>query len=146
MFVKRPSATSSDRDVAGIAMMRHVTIVGIAIAGAFGALARYGLDGAVSHRSPGAFPWGTFVVNVTGCLLMGVVATLLTDRLVVHPNWRFLIPIGFIGAYTTFSTFEYETFRAVAEGAWMVGALNVLASVVAGYAALWIGVVLSQRM
>jgi CrcB protein len=118
----------------------------IALGGAIGALARYQFAAMIQARIPAGFPWGTFVVNVTGCLLMGIVATLLAERLVVHPNWRFLIPIGFIGAYTTFSTFEYETFRAVTEGAWMVGGLNVLASVIAGYAALWLGVVLSRLM
>ena len=56
---------------------------------------------------------------------MGVATTLLTERLVVHPNWRFLIPIGFVGAYTTFSTFELETFRAINEGSWVIGAGNV---------------------
>jgi CrcB protein len=118
----------------------------IGVGGALGALARYQLAAMIQARIPAGFPWGTFVVNISGCLVMGIAATLLTDRLVVHPNWRFLIPIGFIGAYTTFSTFEYETFRAVTEGAWVVGGLNVLASVVAGYAALWLGVVLTRAI
>src|SRR5258708_1012195 len=113
----------------------------IALGGAFGALARYQLAAMIQARVPVGFPWGTFVVNITGCLIMGISVTLFTDRLVVHPNWRFLIPIGFVGAYTTFSTFEYETFRAVTEGAWLGGGLNVIASVVAGYGALWLGVV-----
>jgi len=78
--------------------------------------------------------------------VMGVATTLLTDRLVVHPNWRFLIPIGFIGAYTTLSTLEMETFRAVTEGDWLIGGLNVVGSVVAGYAAVWLGVVLARVM
>jgi CrcB protein len=118
----------------------------IAVGGALGALARYQVAAMIQARIPAGFPWGTFVVNISGCLIMGIAATLLTDRLVVHPNWRFLIPIGFIGAYTTFSTFEYETFRAVTEGAWLVGGLNVLTSVVAGYAALWLGVVLTRAI
>jgi CrcB protein len=116
----------------------------IAAGGALGALARYQLAAMIQTRVPVGFPWGTFVVNVTGCLVMGLAATLLAERLVVHPNWRFLIPIGFIGAYTTFSTFEYETFRAVTEGAWLVGAINVVGSVIAGYVALWLGVVLAR--
>lgn len=116
----------------------------IALGGALGALARYQLASMIQARVPVGFPWGTFVVNISGCLIMGVAATLLAERLVVHPNWRFLIPIGFIGAYTTFSTFEYETFRAIAEGAWLMGGLNVVASVVAGYVALWIGVMLAR--
>ena len=118
----------------------------IGLGGALGALARYQLAAMIQARVPAGFPWGTFVVNVTGCLVMGVAATLLTDRLVVHPNWRFLIPIGFIGAYTTFSTFEYETFRAVTEGDWMIGATNVVGSVIAGYIALWLGVVLARAL
>jgi len=116
----------------------------IALGGALGALARYQVALIVQNRVPPGFPWGTFVVNTSGCLVMGVVTTLLTDRLVVHPNWRYLIPIGFLGAYTTLSTLEMETFRAVTEGDWLIGGLNVVGSVVAGYAALWIGVVLAR--
>ena len=115
----------------------------IALGGALGAIARYQLAAMIQARIAVGFPWGTFVVNITGCLVMGIVTTLLTDRL-VHPNWRFLIPIGFVGAYTTFSTFELETFRAVTDGAWLVGGLNVVGSVLAGYVALWLGVVLTR--
>src|SRR5207248_3570292 len=114
------------------------------LGGAAGALARYQLAVMIQSRVPIGFPWGTFVVNVTGCLVMGIAATLLSDRLVVHPNWRFLIPIGFIGAYTTFSTFEFETFRAVTEGSWVIGLGNIAASVVAGYLALWGGVIAAR--
>jgi CrcB protein len=116
----------------------------IAIGGAAGAIARYQLAAVIQARIPAGFPLGTFVVNITGCLLMGIAMTLLTDRLVVHPNWRYLIPVGFIGAYTTFSTFEYETFRAITEGSVMIGFGNIIASVVAGYAALWLGVVFAR--
>ena len=116
----------------------------IAIGGAAGAIARYQLAAVIQARIPAGFPLGTFVVNITGCLLMGIAMTLLTDRLVVHPNWRYLIPVGFIGAYTTFSTFEYETFRAITEGSVMIGFGNIIASVVAGYAALWLGVVFTR--
>jgi CrcB protein len=116
----------------------------IAIGGAAGAIARYQLAAVIQARIPAGFPLGTFVVNVTGCLVMGIAMTLLTDRLVVHPNWRYLIPVGFIGAYTTFSTFEYETFRAITEGSVMIGFGNIIASVVAGYAALWLGVVFAR--
>jgi len=118
----------------------------IALGGALGALARYEVAALIQARIPAGFPWGTFVVNISGCLVMGIAATLLTDKLVVHPNWRFLIPIGFIGAYTTFSTFEFETFRAITEGGWLIAGANVVGSVVAGYAALWIGVMLARAM
>ena len=118
----------------------------IGLGGALGAIARYQLAALIQARVPVGFPWGTFVVNITGCLVMGIATTLLAERLVLHPNWRFLVPIGFIGAYTTFSTFEFETFQAVTDGAWIVGGLNVLASVLAGYMALWIGVMLTRAM
>jgi CrcB protein len=111
----------------------------IALGGALGALARYQLAAVIQARVPIGFPYGTFVVNITGCFVMGVVTVLLTERLVVHPNWRFLVPIGFVGAYTTFSTFELETFMAVSEQAWLIAAANVIGSVVAGYIALWAG-------
>jgi CrcB protein len=113
----------------------------IAAGGALGALARYALGGLVQEWAGARFPYGTLVVNVSGCLVMGMVMTLLTQRGVVHPNWRFLVPIGFIGAYTTFSTFEYETFRAIEQGGWMIALVNVTVSVVAGFAALVAGIV-----
>ena len=116
----------------------------IALGGALGAIARYQVAAMIQARIPAGFPWGTFVVNISGCLVMGVVTVLLTERLVTHPNWRFLIPIGFVGAYTTFSTFELETFRAITEGSWLIGAANVIGSVLAGYAALWLGVILTR--
>ncbi len=115
----------------------------IALGGAAGALARYQVAAIVQSRVPAGFPWGTFIVNVTGCFVMGIVMTLLTER-VAHPNWRYLVPIGFIGAYTTFSTFEFETFRAASERAFAIAAANVVASVVVGYLALWIGVVVAR--
>jgi fluoride exporter len=118
----------------------------IALGGAMGALARYELSAMIQARVPTGFPWGTFIVNVTGCLVMGMATTLLTERLVAHPNWRFLIPIGFIGAYTTFSTFELETFRALTEGSVAMATLNVGGSVIAGYLALWLGVVIGRAL
>ena len=118
----------------------------IAIGGALGAIARYQVAAVIQARVPVGFPYGTFVVNVTGCFIMGVVTVLLTDRLVIHPNWRFLIPIGFIGAYTTFSTFELETFLAVSEQAWSTAIANIVVSVVAGYLALWAGFVAARAL
>jgi fluoride exporter len=118
----------------------------IALGGALGALARYQVAALVQARVPVGFPYGTFVVNLSGCFALGLVTPLLTERLIVHPNWRYLVPIGFIGAYTTFSTFELETFAAAAEGAWAVAGANVVGSCIAGYLALWAGIVAARLL
>ncbi len=118
----------------------------IALGGALGSLARYGVALWVQQRVGGAFPSGTFLVNVSGCLIMGVVMTLLTEGGAFDPNWRFLVPIGFIGAYTTFSTFEMETFRAVEEGGLLIALSNIVFSVIVGFLALWLGVVGTRRL
>jgi fluoride exporter len=121
------------------------TAVGIAVAGAFGALARYGLEGLISRRAA-LFPWGTFVVNVTGALVLGFVFTLLTDRLTVAPWIRSTIAIGFLGAYTTFSTFSYETFRMAEDRAYGLAAANAFGSLAAGLLAVYVGVVAARAI
>ena len=118
----------------------------LALGGALGSIARYQVSTMIQARVAAGFPWGTFWVNVSGCLVMGIAATLLTERLVANPQWRFLIPIGFIGAYTTFSAFELELFRANTEGAWFIGGAYVVGSVLAGYLALWLGVILARLL
>jgi CrcB protein len=117
------------------------TVIGIAIGGAFGALARYGLEGAVSRRTSGAFPWGTFVVNISGALVLGLVFTVLTEHLTVQPWVRSTATIGFLGAYTTFSTFSFETYRLVEDGAVGLAIANALGSLAAGLLAVYAGIV-----
>src|SRR5450432_1250268 len=112
----------------------------VGIGGFAGSIARYALGVWIYDRLGTRFPYGTFVINITGCFLIGVILTVLDSRIGVPPAWRLAIPIGFIGAYTTFSTFELETLRA-AQGGWpVVALLNVGLSVVVGYAAVWAGV------
>ena len=96
-------------------------------------------------RFGGRFPLGTLVVNVSGSFLVGVLMTLLTERLPLHPNWRLLLVAGFLGGYTTFSSFEYETFRAVQDGGKWIGLINVAGSVLMGYAAVWLGAAIAGR-
>lgn len=113
-------------------------LAGLVVAGALGAPARYLLDGFVQERARGAFPWGTFVVNVTGSLALGVI----TGAALYHgfPSTpRVWLGTGFCGAYTTFSTFTFETVRLVEEGARADAFLDVAASIVAGTAAAAVG-------
>jgi CrcB protein len=121
------------------------TVVGISIAGAAGALARYGLEGLVSRRAT-AFPWGTFVVNISGAFLLGLLFTVLTERLVVAPWLRSAVTIGFLGAYTTFSTLTLETFRLFEEGSYVAAAMNIFGSIFVGLVAVFTGVVLGREL
>ena len=96
------------------------TVIGIGVAGAVGALARYGVDGVVSSRSSGPFPWGTFVVNITGAFVLGFLFVLLTERFTIPPWLRSSILIGLLGGYTTFSTWTLETHRLLESGEGML--------------------------
>lgn len=120
------------------------TILAVAVAGAFGALARYGLEGFVSRRANTAFPWGTFVVNITGAFTLGLVFTLATERWALAPWLRTSLTIGFLGAYTTFSTLSFETYRLAADRALGLAAANLLGSCAAGLGAVYLGVVLGR--
>lgn len=122
------------------------TAVAIAVAGALGALARYGLDGFVSRRIAGAFPWGTFAVNVSGAFVLGFVFTVMTEQLTVASWIRGAVTIGFLGAYTTFSTWSFETYRLAEDGAFGIAAANVFGSVAAGLAAVYLGVVAGRGL
>ena len=122
------------------------TIVAIAIAGALGALARYGVDGFVSRRLLAAFPWGTFVVNVSGAFVLGLLMTLMTEQLTTAPWLRSALTIGLLGAYTTFSTLSYETYRLLEDGAVGLAAANMLGSMAAGLFAVYLGVVAGRAL
>jgi len=117
--------------------------LGVALAGAAGAACRYGVDGAVQQRWRGAFPAGTFVVNMSGALVLGGIAGYFAHHGGAPSSFRVVAGTGFVGAYTTFSTYTYESMRLFAEGAWPEGLLNVVGSVATGLAlaalGLWIG-------
>jgi CrcB protein len=108
--------------------------------GFLGAVARFWLGGEISQRMGTLFPYGTFVVNISGCYVVGLILTILTENAHWSASWRYLVAIGFIGAYTTFSTFEWETFQNIQSGQFLIGGLNVALSVLVGFLALWLGV------
>jgi CrcB protein len=118
----------------------------ILLFGGAGSLARYLAGSAILTRlAPRFFPLGTMVVNITGCFLIGIIMTLLTERLPSNENWRMALVVGFLGGYTTFSGFEWETYAALREGAFWIGLANVLGSVCLGYFAVWLGAFLARR-
>jgi fluoride exporter len=118
----------------------------VVLAGAgLGGLARYVAGTWIMAKYGGRFPLGTFVINVTGSFLIGVLMTLLTERLNPHPNWRLFLIVGILGGYTTFSSFEYEAYQAVRDGARWMGMLYVTGSVLVGYLGVWLGAMLTAR-
>lgn len=118
----------------------------VGIGGFLGAIARFWLGGYISDRMGARFPYGTFVINISGSYLIGLIITVLAGRTHWSANWRYLIPIGFIGAYTTFSTFELETFQSLRDGELWFAFLNVFLSVFLGFLAVWLGVVTGRSL
>jgi fluoride exporter len=113
----------------------------VGVGGCLGSIARFWLGTYIGSRMGTRFPYGTFVINVSGSFLIGLIFALLTTKTQWGPNWRYLIPIGFIGGYTTFSSFEFETLRTMQDGQIGIALLYVGLSVLAGFVAVWVGVV-----
>jgi CrcB protein len=117
----------------------------ILLGGGAGSLLRYVASTAIMTRYGRSFPLGTLVINVTGSFLIGLLMTLFTERFQPHTNLRLLLVVGFLGGYTTFSSFEWETYAAVRDGAFWVGLANVAGSITFGYLAVWLGALLAKR-
>ena len=118
----------------------------VGIGGFAGAVARFWLGVFIGQKMGTRFPYGTFFINTSGCFLIGFIMTILTERTHLSANWRYLIPIGFIGAYTTFSTFEYETLRSIQDGQFVLGLLNVVLSLIVGFVLVWTGVIVARAI
>src|SRR3981189_91829 len=110
----------------------RVKIFLIALFGAIGTLARYGLQGVVQIRMGGTFPYGTLLINLSGCFLLGLIGQFTMNRMVISPDWRVAIAVGFFGGYTTFSSFGWETAKMLEDGEWLRASTYVAASLVAG--------------
>lgn len=118
----------------------------IAIFGAVGTLARYGLQGLLQVRMGGAFPYGTLLVNLSGCFLLGLIGQFTLSRMVISPDWRIAIGVGFFGGYTTFSSFGWETAKMLEDGEWLRATLYVGASVIAGLFLSVAGIRIASRI
>jgi len=122
-----------------------MTYIAISIGAILGANARFLIGGWIADRLGAAFPYGTLVINVTGSLLIGFALALSIDRIV--PDWfRPLVAIGFLGSYTTFSTFSYETLSLAQEGAWLAAGINAAVSVGLALAAVYVGMVVARSL
>ena len=124
--------------------MANIFIIGIG--GFLGAISRYGVALWIGQRWGRNFPLGTFLINISGSFLIGLLMSLFTERFMVNPQWRLLLVVGFLGAYTTFSTFEYETGALMKDGEWLIAMLNVVLSVIVGFIALKLGEVIAKSI
>jgi CrcB protein len=123
-----------------------MAIIEIAIGGAAGAVSRYLVDGWVSERTGGAFPFGTLIVNLSGTFLLGLLATLALERSVLPALIRPPVLIGFLGAYTTFSTWMLESWRLAEQGALLGAVADIGGSVVLGLLALGAGIAIGRAL
>jgi CrcB protein len=121
-------------------------LIAIASGGAAGALMRFWVSGAVYALLGRAFPYGTLAVNVIGSLAMGVLYILFMERMSVSPEMRATLLVGFLGAFTTFSTFSLETVNLIEQGDLLKAALNMLVSVIACVAACWLGILIGREL
>ncbi|MBI4478449.1 MAG: fluoride efflux transporter CrcB [Acidobacteria bacterium] len=119
-------------------------IVLLAVFGVLGTLLRYGLQGWVQNQAGATFPTGTLAVNLLGCLLIGGLNRLALEHLWFPPEWRIALTIGFLGGFTTFSAFGYETFRMLEEGEWARASLYVGISVIGGLIAVVAGMKVAE--
>ena len=117
----------------------------IAIFGAIGTLLRYGIQVFTQVQTGSTFPWGTLLINVTGCFLLGLIGQMTLNRMVISPDWRMAITVGFFGGYTTFSSFGWETAKMLESGEWLPATGYVAASVVIGLMLSVAGIHLANR-
>ncbi|RMG70826.1 MAG: fluoride efflux transporter CrcB, partial [Nitrospirae bacterium] len=127
-------------------MQTVVNLMFVGAGGFIGAISRFLVSVWVGQRWGRVFPFGTFVANVLGCFLIGLAMTVFNERIIVSPHVRLLIGVGFIGAFTTFSTFEYETGALMMDGEWLMAFLNVVGSLTAGFIALKAGELLAKTI
>jgi CrcB protein len=118
----------------------------IMVFGAIGTLARYNLQGYVQTRTGSTFPSGTLVVNLIGCLFLGFIGQLTLNHLVIPPDWRAAITIGFFGGFTTFSSFGWETVKMLEDGEWLRAGAYVGTSVLAGLCLALVGIHVANRI
>ena len=118
----------------------------VGLGGFLGANARYALGAWIVQRAGPAFPWHTLLINVTGSLAIGAILTLLTERLVADPAWRLFLVVGFLGGYTTFSSYTFEGLELLREGEWLAALWYALGSNLLGLAATYLGMVLARAI
>lgn len=112
----------------------------VAVGGGIGATTRYLVSTWAAEKFGTNFPYGTLIVNVVGCFIIGAFMTLTTERLIVSPYWRLLVTVGFVGGLTTFSSYSYETFKLLQDADIMMAMYNLVGNILIGFFATWLGI------
>ncbi|MDS1030504.1 fluoride efflux transporter CrcB [Bacillota bacterium LX-D] len=126
--------------------MKSLVYLYVALGGSIGAVSRYYLSNLIDSRGNSIFPWGTFTVNMLGCLIIGLVQALGVEKALISPNLRIFISVGLIGALTTFSTFSLETLNILRHGEFKTALLNIGGSLLIGLLAVWLGLVIGNTL
>ena len=121
-----------------------VKILAVAVGGGIGATTRYLVSTWAAGRFGADFPYGTLIVNVAGCFMIGLFMTLTTERLIVSPYWRLIFAVGFLGGLTTFSSYSYETLRLIEDSDLLPAFYNIGLNLILGFAATWAGIVVAR--
>lgn len=123
-----------------------IKLLCIALAGGLGALSRYLLAGTIQEMAGHSFPLGTAFVNILGCFLFGFIVTLIDERMVLPPGLKPYLLTGFMGAFTTFSTYAFETASLIRYSEWLLAAANVLGQTLLGLVFLFAGIFLARAI
>jgi len=118
----------------------------VAVGGGIGATTRYLVSTWAAEKFGTNFPYGTLIVNVVGCFIIGAFMTLTTERLIVSPYWRLLVTVGFVGGLTTFSSYSYETFKLLQDADVLMAIYNLLGNVIIGFFATWLGISVARLL
>jgi len=116
----------------------------VAIGGSVGAATRYLVSTWAANRFGSDFPYGTLIVNVVGCFIIGAFMVLVTERVMVSLYWRLVVAVGFVGGLTTFSSFGYETFKLVEDAEYGGATWNIMMNFTLGFFATWLGMVIAR--
>lgn len=119
-------------------------VIIVTIGGGFGSAARYLVSTWAAARFGSEFPYGTLIVNIVGCFIIGAFVTMTTERLIISPYWRLFVTVGIVGGFTTFSSFSYETMHLLQETDVLRAFYNVGLNVIVGFSATWLGIGLAR--
>lgn len=124
--------------------MNYINCIYVALGGALGAVSRYLLSTMIQNKTGSLFPWGTYFVNISGCFFLGFVYILGVELLIIPANIRTFVSVGFLGAFTTFSTFNLESLHMINNGEYRLALYNIFGSIICGLFAVWLGLLTAR--